>query len=368
MGNVSGVIFLLHLRGKINGAKVISKILKDRYGDDNYIYDVASQYGSSGGWYLIFLKFLESLSFVFGIIQLLLAHRSSAIYFSFTTNGLAYKRDLFLSIILLVLKRNLILHFHSSDEDSLKNSFFFGLISRRCTCIFVNESQKKRFADYFGPHIKRWFVLSNKIMMKNEVAFRHCNYLSRKNKEYFTFFALSNYIDGKGLDLCVKCFYELTKNNNETDRVPKLVLAGEIIDDGYYKKIKKLVNELSLVGSVEIRGYVSGDEKEDLFNSSDVFLFSSQMVETFGIVVLEALTHGLPIISYRNDAIPEMIEDGRNGFIVSSAEGFLQSMSKLMNDDSLKERMSVRSFDKSKDFSIINFYKDFENIVYETVT
>ena len=108
--------------------------------------------------------------------------------------------------------------------------------------------------------------------------------------------------------------------------------------------------------------------KEDLFNSSDVFLFSSQMVETFGIVVLEALTHGLPIISYRNDAIPEMIEDGRNGFIVSSAEGFLQSMSKLMNDDSLKERMSVRSFDKSKDFSIINFYKDFENIVYETVT
>jgi glycosyltransferase involved in cell wall biosynthesis len=67
---------------------------------------------------------------------------------------------------------------------------------------------------------------------------------------------------------------------------------------------------------VSFHGFVSGPRKDELFRSSDVVLLPSLCWEAVGLVILEALGHGLPVIASRTGGIPEFVEEGRTGFLV----------------------------------------------------
>jgi glycosyltransferase involved in cell wall biosynthesis len=61
-------------------------------------------------------------------------------------------------------------------------------------------------------------------------------------------------------------------------------------------------------------GFLEGDELAEAFASSDVFLMPSR-TETLGLVVLEAMASGVPVVAARAGGIPEMIEEGVSGFL-----------------------------------------------------
>jgi glycosyltransferase involved in cell wall biosynthesis len=75
----------------------------------------------------------------------------------------------------------------------------------------------------------------------------------------------------------------------------KLVIAGPD-EDGYRKKIEKEIDRLSLRGSVECIGDVSGSAKSRLLAGADLFVLPS-FSENFGVVVAEALSYGLPVLT-----------------------------------------------------------------------
>ena len=77
-----------------------------------------------------------------------------------------------------------------------------------------------------------------------------------------------------------------------------------------YKPYKEYVNFL---------GLVSFETLLDQLKSSDVFIFPS-LGEGFGLVLLEALSNGLPVICSRNCAGPDLIEDGKNGFLIDAGD------------------------------------------------
>lgn len=64
-------------------------------------------------------------------------------------------------------------------------------------------------------------------------------------------------------------------------------------------------------------GFLHGEELAQAFASSDVFVMPSE-TETLGLVVLEAMASGLPVVAARAGGIPEMIEDGVDGFLFDS--------------------------------------------------
>ena len=65
--------------------------------------------------------------------------------------------------------------------------------------------------------------------------------------------------------------------------------------------------------------------------------------ETFGLVLLEAFSAGLPVIAFRSGGIPELVEHRKNGIIVNQGdeEGLYQSMRELMLDRNLRESLGT---------------------------
>jgi glycosyltransferase involved in cell wall biosynthesis len=71
-----------------------------------------------------------------------------------------------------------------------------------------------------------------------------------------------------------------------------------------------------LGSEIEYLGEVSHDEKVDLLQNARATLFPIEWAEPFGLVMIESMACGTPVIATRHGAVPEVIEDGRTGIIV----------------------------------------------------
>lgn len=93
----------------------------------------------------------------------------------------------------------------------------------------------------------------------------------------------------------------------------------------FEQKIKPLL-KCSLV---EFIGEIGHDEKNAFLGNATALLFPIDWPEPFGLVMMEALACGTPVIAYRQGSVPEIIKDGVVGFIVSDAEAAADAVSKI---------------------------------------
>jgi glycosyltransferase involved in cell wall biosynthesis len=94
-----------------------------------------------------------------------------------------------------------------------------------------------------------------------------------------------------------------------------LKLAGkmqELREEEYFDAVVRP----HLGGDIEYLGEVSHEEKVDLLQNARVTLFPIEWAEPFGLVMIESMACGTPVIATRHGAVPEVIEDGRTGVIV----------------------------------------------------
>jgi len=90
-----------------------------------------------------------------------------------------------------------------------------------------------------------------------------------------------------------------------------------------------------------------------LYAQADVFVMPSLM-EAFGVVFLEAMAAGLPVIGTRVGGIPELIEDGRNGLLVEPADpvGLAEALQRLLHDRALQDRLRQAGLQTARQFSV----------------
>ena len=84
--------------------------------------------------------------------------------------------------------------------------------------------------------------------------------------------------------------------------------------------LESLVRRLGIRGRVRFRGLV--DDMPAFWNACDIAVVPSHppLVESFGLVAIEAMASGLPVVATTNGALPEVITDGRTGTIVPEAD------------------------------------------------
>jgi glycosyltransferase involved in cell wall biosynthesis len=82
----------------------------------------------------------------------------------------------------------------------------------------------------------------------------------------------------------------------------------------YHETIEPLLRDAG--EAVELIGEVGGAAKDDFLGNAHALLFPIDWPEPFGLVMIEAMACGTPVIAYRNGSVPEVIEDGVTGFIV----------------------------------------------------
>jgi glycosyltransferase involved in cell wall biosynthesis len=93
-----------------------------------------------------------------------------------------------------------------------------------------------------------------------------------------------------------------------------LILAGSVdkVKEDYYKKCISLIEELDLSGKVKIIPFTK--EVPKLMSCFDLFIMPSRS-ETFGLVIIEAMSAGVPVIATNSGGVPEIIITGVNGLL-----------------------------------------------------
>ena len=127
----------------------------------------------------------------------------------------------------------------------------------------------------------------------------------------------------------------------------RLLLAGKIdpADAGYMERsIEPLIDG----DRIRFLGEVDGPAKRELLAGADALLFPIDWDEPFGLVMIEALSAGTPVIALRRASVPEVIDDGRTGFVVDDVDGMVEAIGRIRELDRrtcraiAEERFSVR--------------------------
>lgn len=120
-----------------------------------------------------------------------------------------------------------------------------------------------------------------------------------------------------------------------------------LIGDGkekYQKKLRKMIKQYNLT-QVKMPGYV--ENAALLLNTMDVGVIASEY-EGFGLVTVEYMLHGLPVIGYRSGGTVEIIQDGITGCLVHSREEFVAAMKYMMENQERRTRMGEAGKERAK--------------------
>jgi len=107
-----------------------------------------------------------------------------------------------------------------------------------------------------------------------------------------------------------------------------LIISGNIPPEyGDYSdfRIKPLIDGKK----IQFVGASNFSKKVELLKNAKAFLFPVRRPEPFGLVVIEAMACGVPVIAFKGGSLPELIEDGKTGFLVNNIEEARQALKKL---------------------------------------
>jgi glycosyltransferase involved in cell wall biosynthesis len=99
-------------------------------------------------------------------------------------------------------------------------------------------------------------------------------------------------------------------------------------DEEYFKAaIKPLLRSAGPL--VEFIGEVGAKEKEEFLRNARALLFPIDWPEPFGLVMIEAMACGTPVIAFRNGSVPELLDDGVTGYVVDTIEQAVQAVERI---------------------------------------
>ncbi len=108
----------------------------------------------------------------------------------------------------------------------------------------------------------------------------------------------------------------------------KIAAKVDAADRDYYKnQIEPLLRKNRSL--VEFVGEIGEEAKDEFLGNAHALLFPIDWPEPFGLVMIEALACGTPVIAYRNGSVPEVMDDGVTGFVVDDLEGAVRAVERV---------------------------------------
>lgn len=284
------------------------------------------------------------------------------IYFVPATQGLGFIRDyFFIKQIRKFWKGEILFHVRSRILEKYWNNFFFKTKIRKIfenqKTIILGEELKKDIHNL--P--KEIFVLPNAI--ENEFSTREFKKIMiRRDKDSkLKILFLSNMDPQKGwLNLLKAC-----KILNEKKINFECNFVGEWVSQKDRVFFKKFVNENNLFEKVKYLGKMKGKNKKKIFLNSNLFVFPTEYkLEACPRVVLEAMMFGLPVISNKIGAIPSLVLDNKNGFLLNKNTSSEIAMKIIkLKEKSLRKNMGFASRKKFiNNHNLKNYKKKFLKI------
>lgn len=258
-------------------------------------------------------KFLKFFTFFFSILFQIIREKIDLLYFQMSIYGASFYRDSTLLLVSKIFRKKVLVHLHGKGlkaygERHAFYRFWIKWLLKDQSAIVLTESQKQ---DVLWIGFKEIFVIPNGIDYPKEMQ-KDWRVHHRDGPIRWLF--LSNMLESKGIADALALALLLKKND-----IPFHVdLIGK---EGDYnsQRIGQFIHENELDCQMVYHGPRYGEEKWSAIVSSDVLVFPTYN-EAFGIVAIEAMAMGIPVIAYKEGGLPEVIKPGINGVLVDKGD------------------------------------------------
>ena len=176
-----------------------------------------------------------------------------------------------------------------------------------CKAIFT-------LSEYHKQYLMERNVPENKIILTKQATTYNIAKISKKEfNPTKKIISISRFVEKKGLDTLIKCAAILKDEDMEFS-----IYGFGILED----KLKQEIDNLNLT-NISLKGSLNGyNEVVKAFKESDLLVSPCKIAENgdrdgFPTVIFEAMAEGIPVLTTNVSAIPEIIKDNENGFIVS---------------------------------------------------
>lgn len=184
----------------------------------------------------------------------------------------------------------------------------------------------------------------------------HRYVMAKENERIITH--ISNFRKVKRIPDIIKIFYNIQKE------IPaKLMMVG---DGPEKEKAEILCQELGIYDKVIFFG--NSNEIDKILCFTDLFLLPSE-TESFGLVALEAMSCGVPVISSNSGGLPEVNFDGYSGYLsdVGNVEEMSANALKILKDDATLNEFKANALEVAKKFDIKNILPKYEALYQKAI-
>lgn len=256
---------------------------------------------------------------------------------------------------LLYLHSNASLNVYPNKAKELLNRYLTKKAHKCCDkAVAISKSVKESFVKTYGFNPDKVTVVYNGINCDKFYSERLDTDEDKLNIIY-----VGRIFAAKGIHVLIDAI-NLCKNKSNM----KITFVGRD-HGGYTEKMKKKVDTLGLNSIITFTG--ARTDIPELLSQNDVFIHPVLCEEGFGITLAEAMASYLPCIAFNKGAIPEIIDDKKNGFVVidtADKEHLAEAIEKvyaIKNTPEYKEmRMNARK--KAETFSIESVVKNLESL------
>ena len=294
-------------------------------------------------------------------------------------------KALIVCVWLLLFRHVDVVHIHSSAGISFARKTFFVFLARLFGKKTILHLHASRFYDFFltSQPLKRFWI--NTVFTQADMVITLCSDWETKIREYYPkvrVTTIHNPVDladndfvpakerknalhvifvgflipSKGIADLLQVALRFAQNSHPGVRF-SIAGKGEMEED-----ILNFISEHDLEENISYLGWVSGKDKEALYQSADVFFLPSYK-EGMPMSILEAMRYSLPIISTNIAGIPDLVSEGANGYMLQpgDVEGYYQKLKLLAEDSALLRSFRKESYARVQGFDTRKILKEVEN-------
>lgn len=247
-----------------------------------------------------------------------------------------------------------VIHLHDSYFKEIHKTYLHKIDNIMSYCkrvIAVSEFQKRNIAEIYNNYAGKICAIYNGVDINKFVGVERPPLLD-KNGGRIVF--IGNLLDVKGIDILIRAI-NILKN-----RIP---IYLDIYGDGKNKKeYQDTVNELGIGNIIKFKGLINNNVLPQYLKKYS-FLVLPSRYETFGIVLIEAMACGIPVIATKVGAIPEIVASSEVGILVepNSPELLAKGIKNAINKDWNRELI----INYAKKFSIKKTAREIEKVYDE---
>ena len=350
------ILFLLHFPPPVHGSSIIGLSIKESVlinseFNCSYINLLTSKNVADSG-IVNLIKIWNFALIWINVILIILRKRPKLCYLAMSTTGTAFFKDVLIIALLKIFRIKLVYHMHNKGINRYQKNTLY----KNCYRYVFNSSDVILLSEYLYSDIRDFIPRSKIHICPNGIsdeAIEFSDTSDKKDKQIESFKSnifnnnqkgsikniqilfLSNLIESKGVFILLDACNLLKKKEIKFECI--LVGAEGNISTS---QLNKRICQLGLVEEVYYHSKKQGAEKLKIFSEADIFVIPT-FEDCFPLVILEAMSNSLPVVSTFEGGIRDIVENNITGFLViqKDVESLADKLEILIRNPELRQEM-----------------------------